>query len=161
MLSNTNSQSSISTLFIGADHGGYELKEALKEWLTQSFQEVVDCGAFTHDPKDDYPLFAAEVAKKVASTANSVGILLCRSGGGMTIAANKIKGVRAVEIFNQAAAAHAREHNHANVVTLGGDYLTLQQAKEVLDLFLNTAPSQDQRHLRRIKQIHQLEKDPS
>lgn len=153
----TDSNPTITTIFIGADHGGYKLKEKLKQWLEQFSQELVDCGAFTHDPKDDYPLFAAEVANKVASGAGSAGILLCRSGGGMTIAANKIKGVRAVEIFDRATAAHAREHNHANVVALGGDYLDLSEAKEVLDSFFKARPSQDERHLRRIEQIKQLE----
>jgi ribose 5-phosphate isomerase B len=148
-------------IYIGADHGGFQFKEELKLWLEQFASEVIDCGAHVHDPKDDYPLFAAEVAKKVASSVDSLGVLLCRSGGGMTIAANKIDGIRAVEVFDDASASHAREHNHANVVTLGGDYLTLNQVKSALKSYLLTTPSSEERHLRRIQQIHQLEQKNS
>lgn len=157
MAQNTNASAKTLAIYVGADHGGFQLKEELKQWLNQFAQEIIDCGAFDLNPKDDYPLFAAEVAKKVASENNSVGILLCRSGGGMTIVANKINGIRAVEVFDESSAGHAREHNHANVITLGGDYLSLDQAKKALESFFTTTPSTDERHLRRIKQIHQLE----
>ncbi|KUK79423.1 MAG: Uncharacterized protein XD95_0407 [Microgenomates bacterium 39_7] len=151
------SNSNLSIIFIGADHGGFHLKEKLKKWLKEFANEIVDCGAFDLDPTDDYPLFAAKVAQNVVSEKNSLGILLCRSGGGMTIAANKIKGIRAVEVFSEKTAAHAREHNHANVITLGADYLNFDETKIIIKAFINSVPSEDERHLRRIKQIEQLE----
>ncbi len=154
---NKNTQQLPSTIFLGADHGGFELKEQLKKWLEQIGAKVVDCGAFELDSTDDYPLFAAQVAQKVASNSDSLGMLICRSGGGMTIAANKIRGIRAVEVFDVRSAVHAREHNHANVISLGGDYLKYREAQSVIQAFIDTQPSNDQRHLRRIDQIKQLE----
>jgi len=146
------------TIYLGADHGGFELKELLKKWLISESFEVKDMGAKHLDPQDDYPQYAAAVAKAVAKQENACGILLCRSGGGMTIAANKISGIRAVELFDEKSAKHAREHNHANVITIGADWQDLSSAKNIITEFFNTAPSQDERHLRRIQQISQLER---
>ncbi len=146
------------TIFLGADHGGFELKELLKKWLTTEGCRVMDMGAKNLDPQDDYPQYAVAVAKAVAKQNNAYGILLCRSGGGMTISANKIGGIRAVELFDEKSAKHAREHNHANVITIGADWQDFSSAKKIISEFFNTSPSQDERHLRRIQQISQLEK---
>ena len=145
-------------IYLGADHGGFELKEQIKEWLISKGFEVNDMGAHTFDPLDDYPVFAAAVSNKVVDDVGSIGVLLCRSGGGMTITANKIGGIRAVELFDEKSAKHAREHNHANVITIGADWQDLSSAKRIITKFFNTSPSQDERHLRRIKQISDLEK---
>ncbi len=145
-------------IYLGADHGGFELKEALTKWLIEEGYLVKDMGATTFDPQDDYPQYAVAVAKAVSQHTDSFGILLCRSGGGMTVAANKIDGIRAVELFDEKSAKHAREHNHANVITIGADWQNFSNAKNIISKFFNTLPSQDERHLRRIQQISQLEK---
>mgnify|MGYP000248983419 CR=1 FL=1 len=145
-------------IYLGADHGGFELKEQLKSWLEEIRYSVEDLGAFSYNPDDDYPEFASAVANKVATEGKAIGILICRSGGGMVITANKIYGIRAVELFDKKSAKHAREHNHANVITIGADWTDLNQAKEIITEFLNTEPSQEERHLRRLDQIAKLEK---
>jgi ribose 5-phosphate isomerase B len=157
--SKSNSSISIKTIAIGADHGGYQSKEQLCDWLKVQGYQVSDIGAHSYDPDDDYPLIAEALARAVAQRKAELGILLCRSGGGMSIAANKIKGIRAIEVFDQKSAAHAREHNHANVVTLSGDWLTLKQMQQILLSFFDAQPSTHERHIRRIEQISQLEKD--
>lgn len=150
-------------IFFGTDHGGFRLKEYLKHWLAeQSFSaefEVVDLGAFTLDPDDSYVPFAQAVAKQVQQDAKepesepvSFGILLCRTGGGMSIAANRYDGVRAVVCRNRGDALHARAHNNANVVVLEGDRVSPVQAEEILQTFLTT-PFEEGRHLARIRAI--------
>lgn len=146
------------TIYLGADHGGFELKELLKKWLISESFEVKDMGAQNLDPQDDYPQYAVAVAKSVAKQQNACGILLCRSGGGMTITANKVSGIRAVELFDEKSAKHAREHNHANIITIGADWQDFSSAKNIIVEFFNTSPSQDERHLRRIQQISELER---
>ncbi len=145
------------TIYLGADHGGYELKQTLKDWLDQAGYQVKDLGAYELDAEDDYPKFAAAVARAVSQNESSLGILICRSGGGMVIAANKIAGIRAVEVFNQVSAEHAKQHNHANVISLAADWMTAEEAKSIVKAFLKTSFSDEPRHQRRIKQIHSLE----
>lgn len=145
------------TIYLGADHGGYELKQTLKDWLAQAGYQTKDLGAHELDPKDDYPKFAAAVARAVSQDENGLGILICRSGGGMVIAANKIAGIRAVEVFNQVSAEHAKQHNHANVISLAADWMTENEAKAIVKAFLETEFTHEPRHQRRIEQIHALE----
>lgn len=145
------------TIYIGADHGGYELKEALKTWLTSRGDQVVDCGAATYDAEDDYPDFAQAVAKQVAANPDSRGILACRSSAGMVITANKIAGARAAAAFSPAQAEHARVHNDANIIALAGDELDLETAHKVVTTFLETPFSNAERHIRRLTKIRQLE----
>ncbi len=144
-------------IFLGADHGGFELKNKIKSWLTDQAYQVKDCGALEQDPQDDYPDFAFKVAQSVAKqqSANrpALGILFCRSGAGMSIAANKIKGVRAAETWDKQSATHAREHNHANVISLGADWLSFEQAQAIVQAFVEAQPDQSPRHLRRIEKI--------
>ena len=113
-------------IFLGADHGGFQFKEVLKNWLQDCGHEVIDCGADELDPTDDYPIIAEIVSRAVVAAEQEnqspVGILICRSGGGMVIAANKIAGIRAVEVFNENSARHAKEHNNANVISLAADW---------------------------------------
>lgn len=145
-------------IFLGADHGGFHLKEQLKSWLLASGQTVVDCGAATLVPDDDYPEYAAAVGRKVAESKNgAVGFLFCTSGGGVTIAANKISGIRAVELFDEKSTRHAREDNNANIGTFSGAWQSLDAVKLRVAEFLATPFSGAERHQRRIAQIKNLE----
>ncbi len=148
-------------IFLGADHGGFQSKEALKSWLQDCEHEVVDCGAYELDPTDDYPIMAETVSRAVSAdeqeSQSSVGILICRSGGGMVIAANKIAGIRAVEVFDESSARHAKEHNNANVISLAADWHDLDQLKKITQAFLETRFTQEERHQRRLQQISNLE----
>jgi ribose 5-phosphate isomerase B len=143
------------TVYLGADHGGFALKEHLKTWLLSVDSKVEDCGAFSLDPADDYPQFAQVVAHKVLEHAGSFGVLLCRSGGGMEIAANRFEGVRAVQCLNTDEAKHAREHNDANVLVLPADELDEKTAERVTQTFISTQFSNEERHKKRIEMIEQ------
>lgn len=144
-------------VYLGADHGGFALKEKIKQWLDEWGVEYKDLGAHELDPGDDYPDYAIRVAKHVAQDPDNRGILLCRSGGGMVIAANKIKGARAVEVFNERSAQHAREHNDANIMTLSGDWIEDEHASRALQVFLETEFSGEERHKRRLHKIQEIE----
>lgn len=153
------SQSPSQQIFLGSDHGGFQLKEEIKRWLLERGYQVKDLGANQLDPDDDYPLFAAKVARAVNHDNQAVGILFCRSGGGMTITANKLKGIRAVDVMNEVGAKHAKEHNNANIIALAADWISLDQAKKIVDTFLSTSFAYVTRHLRRIQQIAQIEQE--
>lgn len=145
-------------VFLGSDHGGFDLKNSAKKWLEQWGYEVEDLGAHSHDPVDDYPQYAFEVAEAVAAAPNqAVGLLFCRSGGGMAVAANKVPGAIAIEINSVTAAEHAKLHNNANIASLSADWLSEDQAKVIVKTFLVTAFSGDDRHTRRLAQIAQYE----
>ena len=157
-------------IFLGADHGGFALKEKAKQWLMEWGFDYQDCGAVTLNPEDDYPQLAFKVARRVAAITSSrvntsanktdlpaVGILFCRSSGGMIIAANKIRGIRAVGVNSLREVVHAREHNDANVISLAGDRLDEATAKTLLETFLKTNFTHQPRHVRRIKQIEEYE----
>lgn len=147
-------------IYLGADHGGFELKKKIKKWLDEWGYEYEDLGAHVNDPDDDYPQFAFAVAEAVAEDPEEhKGILGCRSAGGVVIAANKVKGVRAVASLNEESAEHSREHNDANVVGLSGDWLTDEEAKAILETWLDTSASPEKRHVRRRTQIAQYEED--
>ena len=122
---------------IGSDHGGYELKEELKKCLEEEGLEYKDYGAFSTD-RVDYPLVAKEVSNAVATNECERGILICRSGYGMAMVANKFKGVRSAPCFCTRAAEFSRLHNNTNVLSLGADYVTVDEAKEILKTWLNT-----------------------
>ncbi len=142
-------------IYIASDHGGFQLKETIKRLIKG---QVLDLGSSQLDPSDDYPQFAFRVAEKVSQEPNSIGLLFCRSGSGMAIAANKVKGIRAVDIYNQNIAKHAVTDNHANVFAFGADFLTEQEILTCISTILDTQPDQENRHLRRIKQISDYEK---
>jgi len=141
------------TIYLGTDHGGFSIKEFLKTELTAQGHTVTDCGAFTLDPTDDYPLYAQAVAKKVLADLGSFGILLCRSGGGMEIAANRFEGIRAVECRDNNEAVHARQHNNANVLVISADGAQQELAADIAQTFLSTPFTQKPRHVRRIQEI--------
>lgn len=143
------------TIYLGADHGGFSLKEFLKGELFKQGYTVEDCGAFTLDPVDDYPVYAQTVAKKVLSNPGSFGLLLCRSGAGMEITANRYEGIRAVECRDADEAIHARQHNDANIVVLSADEIDKERAEKIVKTFLETAFNSEERHIRRIEEIEQ------
>ena len=151
-------------IVLGADHGGFELKESMKKFLQEEGYEVEDAGNAKFDKDDDYVDFAEKVAGKVGGEGSEtgqrkvMGVLMCRSAAGMVIAANKVKGVRAVAAFDVKSARHSREHNDANVLALSGDWLSEEKAKEVLREWLETPYSNAERHTRRLRKILALEK---
>ena len=112
---------------IGADHGGYKLKEEIKKYLEEKGIEYTDIGTFSEE-RTDYPIYAEKVAKKIASGECDKGIIACRSGVGMAMVANKFKGIRAGSIHSELEAKFAKSDDDINVVTLGGDYLTVNEA---------------------------------
>lgn len=145
-------------IYIGSDHGGFQLKEQLKPWLVSQGHEVIDCGNTKLDPTDDYPDFAFPVADNVVQTPNSRGIVLCRSGGGVTIAANKIKGIRAVTAVNPVDIAHNRSYDDVNVVAISADYTGENEAKVLIKTFLDTPFDGGERFVRRLNKIKAREK---
>lgn len=144
-------------IYLGADHGGFELKEKIKSWLSEWNFEYEDCGALTLDPGDDYTDFAHEVALKVIQAPEqNKGVLLCRSGGGMVIAANRHLQSRAVFVSDERSAIHARKDNNANIISFAADWIDESTAKQSLFVFLQTPFSAKDRHVRRIRKIDQL-----
>lgn len=153
----TPTQVPFRRVYIGADHGGWQLKESLKPWLQGQGLVVHDQGAAALNPDDDYPDAAVAVARAVAADPAAVGILLCRSSAGMTMAANKIAGARAVSIFEPAAVLQARQHTDANVLSLAADDLDVARAQAIITPFLATPFSADERHQRRLAKIAAVE----
>ena len=148
-------------VYVASDHGGFKLKEELKKHLQERGDEVVDVGNTKLDPNDDYPDFILSLAEKVAlrqaQGKPAFGIVLGRSGNGEAIAANKVKGIRAALCLNEIMAQKAREHNDANVLSLGADYIDLETAKKVVETFLETPFSNAKRHARRLDKISSYE----
>lgn len=142
-------------LSIGSDHGGFEQKEQLRAWLEESGYEVVDRGCVSEESVD-YPDYAALVGQDVASGVAQFGVLVCGTGIGIGIAANKIKGIRAANVTTPQFAQLAREHNDANIVSLSGRFVDLEVNKQIVETFL-TAQHQGGRHSRRVAKIMQLE----
>mgnify|MGYP001615994641 FL=1 len=145
-------------VYIGADHGGFELKKKIFSWLQTAGYTVTDCGNSVFNAQDDYPTFAFAVSEAVAKDEKSKGVIICRSAAGAVIAANKVTQIRAVAVFDPKAALHARAHNDANVLGLSGDWTDANSAAEILKIFLATEFSKETRHARRIAQITAYEK---
>ena len=144
-------------IYVGSDHAGFKLKENLKPFLKRLGYSVEDVGNLVLDPKDDYPDFAFPLAKKVGRSKNK-GILFCGSSQGVCIAANKVKGVRAVAVNNAFDAKMSREHNDANVLCLSGWKTSQTTAKNILRTWLKTRFSSAKRHVRRVNKIKRFEK---
>lgn len=141
---------------LGADHGGYRLKESLRERLRAAGHEVTDFG--THDTSStDYPDYAARVARAVAAGEYERGVLICTTGVGMSIAANKVAGVRAALGVNEEEVRLTRAHNDANVLTLGARLVDEETAARLAEIFLET-PFDGGRHARRVDKIKALER---
>lgn len=140
---------------IGCDHGGIVLKPAIVEYLKTQGIEIADCG--TYDTEScDYPDYALAVADEVANGRADKGILLCGTGIGITIAANKVKGIRAAVVTEEFSAAACAEHNRANILGLGGRVVSAEKAVKLVDIWLNT-PFAGGRHQRRIDKIAEIE----
>lgn len=150
-------------IFIATDHGGFELKNNLKPFLTGLGHEVEDCGAFEFDKEDDYPDFITPCAEKVAATPGSMGIIIGGSGQGEAMAANRVKGARAAVYYGEpqrkqtdsegkeiGMITSTRDHNDANILSLGARFLTEEEIKGKIEEFLSTPFSDHSRHKRRI-----------
>ncbi|TBT82530.1 ribose-5-phosphate isomerase [Propioniciclava sinopodophylli] len=144
---------------IATDHAAFELKQYLVKELKALGYEVIDHGAATYDPQDDYPTFVLPAAEAVAADPDSLGIVLGGSGNGEQIAANKVKGIRAGLAYNTVMARLTREHNNANVLSLGGRMQSLAEALDMAKVFLETPFSEDPRHMRRIAMLDAYEEE--
>lgn len=144
-------------IFIGADHNGFRLKEHIEHYLRSLGHEVKDLSGNKLDPHDDFPLHAAKVANNVLAHTNSVGVLLCGSGQGVCIAANRFKGIRASLVWNETEARLSRSDDDANILCLAASQLTgLDDAKHLIDVWLKTPFEATNRYIRRIKQLDEL-----
>jgi ribose 5-phosphate isomerase B len=141
----------LRNIFLSSDHAGYKLKELIKIYLTKKKIKFYDLGPYS-DSKVDYPDYAHKVAKKVKTNKNNVGILVCGSGMGMNIAANRHKKIRAAQCFNLRSTKLSRLHNDANIITLGSRLLTNKNALNCVNTFLNTK-FEGGRHSTRIRKI--------
>ncbi len=140
---------------IGSDHAGFENKEKLKKTLDELGVEYEDCGTNSIESVD-YPVFAKKVAEKVASGEVEQGILVCGSGNGMQIAANKVRGIRAALAWNEETAKLARQHNDANILSLPARMVSDEEAAKIVKSFLN-AEFEGGRHARRVEEISEME----
>lgn len=146
----------INTIYIGSDHRGFNLKQEIIAYLQTLNLQVSDCGNTIHDPDDDYTDYALEVAKRVVSDNNSLGIVICGTGVGVSIVANKIPGARAALLDSIETTAIARAHNHINVLALSSA-LPVEDAPYIVGTFITTEPSYQERHIRRLSKIAELE----
>lgn len=146
---------------IATDHAGLELKNTLNEHLRGRGYEVIDHGAYEYHPEDDYPEFVIKAAEALVKDrqagVQALGVVFGGSGNGEQIAANKVHGVRAALVWNDATAQLAREHNDANIISIGARQHSEEEVLRLIDLFLTTAFSSEARHVRRIQQIADYE----
>jgi ribose 5-phosphate isomerase B len=143
---------------LGSDHAGLELKEHLLNWLADRGDEVVDHGPFVYDALDDYPVFCLRAAAAVADEEGSLGVVIGGSGNGEQMAANKVRGVRAALVWSEETAVLARQHNDANVISVGGRMHTLEDMTRFIEIFLTTPFTGEARHVRRIALLTDYEK---
>ncbi len=144
---------------IGGDHAAYEMQRALVEWLAAEGHEVVDHGPVDYDAEDDYPVYVLRAAEAVAADPGSLGVVLGGSGNGEQMAANKVKGIRAALCYTTELAQLAREHNDAQIISLGGRFHTQEQAQAMVKIFLETPFSGVERHERRLAMVSDYEKN--
>jgi ribose 5-phosphate isomerase B len=137
-------------VYLGSDHGGYELKQFIIEHLRQGEHEPIDCGAYTYDAEDDYPAFCIAAALKTVADPGSLGIVLGGSGNGEQVAANKVPGARCALGWSTDTASLARQHNNARLIGIGGRMHTVEEALAIVDAFLSTPWSEEPRHQRRV-----------
>ena len=152
-------------IHIATDHAGLEFSTRLQEYLTSAGHEVVDHGPVEYDPVDDYPAFCIRAAQAVvadeAAGVEALGVVFGGSGNGEQIAANKVAGIRAALVWNLSTAELAREHNNANVIAIGARQHTFDEVTSFIDRFVGTPFPGDERHVRRIRQIADFERDGS
>lgn len=143
-------------VYIGSDHAGYAMKEVIQAHLKEQGHDVLDLGVFEEVNSADYPDTAREVGEKVMENEGSKGVLVCGTGIGMSIAANKVKGIRAAVAHDETTAKAASQHNNANVITFGQRVVGNDVAKDIVDTFLST-PFEGGRHERRVNKITDIE----
>jgi ribose 5-phosphate isomerase B len=145
----------IMNIHIASDHAGFDMKELLKQYLINNHHQVTDHGAFSYDADDDYPDYITPCAQAVAGDTQSLGIILGGSGQGEQITANKVPGIRTIEYYggNLEIVKLGREHNDANILSLGARFMSADEALTAVELFLSTDFSGDERHMRRINKI--------
>jgi ribose 5-phosphate isomerase B len=143
-------------IYIAADHRGFRLKEEIKKWLETELYEFRDLGAYEYDKEDDYPLYAIKIGETVIKE-NTRGILICGSGAGASIAANKVRGIRAGLCTSVRQAASARSDDNINLLCLSADWVSVEDNQKITDTFLKTPFSSEERHIRRINQIKDYE----
>ena len=144
-------------VYLGSDHAGFELKAGLVQWLSQAGHEPVDCGPSSYVPDDDYPVYVMRAAAAAVGDPGSLGIVIGGSGNGEQMAANKIRGVRAALAWSDETARLARLHNNANVLSLGAREYSIEDAVGFAKVFVETAFSEEPRHVRRLKMIAEYE----
>ena len=142
---------------IGADHAGYELKQELKEFLSSQGHQVEDVGAHALEPTDDYPDFTSVLAERVASRDAERGIMVCGSGVGASVAANKVKGIRASVCHDTYSAHQGVEHDDMNVLCLGARVVGGELARELANAFVAASYTGDERHQRRLGKVLDME----
>ena len=142
---------------LGTDHAGLDLKQHLVQWLTDHGHEPVDHGAFVYDAVDDYPVFCLRAAAGVVADPGSLGVVIGGSGNGEQIAANKVTGVRAALVWSEETAVLARQHNDANVISIGGRMHTVAEMTRFIGIFLRTDFTGEERHARRIGMLADYE----
>lgn len=146
-----NRKSDMMKIGIANDHGGVEVKRELVKYLVLQGYHVTNYGTDTEDPVD-YPIYAFKIGEAIKNSEINIGILICKSGIGMSIAANKIKGVRCAKIETKEDAVVTREHNHSNVIALSAK-TPVEELKEIVRCFIETEYSNDERHVRRVQMI--------
>jgi len=144
-------------VYLGSDHAGFELKQHLVAWLAKAGHEPVDCGPHIYDAEDDYPPFVLRAAERTAADPDALGVVIGGSGNGEAIAANKVKGVRAALAWSEETASLGREHNNANVISVGARMHSVEEATRFVEVFLGTAYSEAERHSRRIAMLSEYE----
>lgn len=145
-------------VYFACDHRGFALKEVLKAFLAEQGYVAEDVGAFVYNKDDDYVDFARLAVEKIAQNPEEhKGILICGSGHGMDMAANKYKGIRAALCLNTSVAVQSREHENANVLVLASDLVSLDLAKEIVSAWLNTTFTGEERNVRRLKKVGDIE----
>ncbi|MCV7412058.1 ribose-5-phosphate isomerase [Mycobacterium florentinum] len=145
-------------VYLGSDHAGFELKQAIVEHLKKTGHEPIDCGAFTYDAEDDYPAFCIDAAIRTVADPDSLGIVIGGSGNGEQIAANKVPGARCALAWSVETASLARQHNNAQLIGIGGRMHTVAEALTFVDAFLTTPWSKAERHQRRIDILDEYER---
>jgi len=145
-------------VYLASDHAGFELKARIIDHLTGAGAETVDCGATSFDPLDDYPPFCIDAARRVVADPGSLGVVVGGSGNGEQIAANKVRGCRAALAWSVQTAQLAREHNDAQVIGIGARRHTVQEALAIVDAFVATPFSGEERHVRRIAMLAEYER---
>lgn len=145
-------------IFLGADHGGFTFKEKIKKFLDELKIEYQDLGNLEFYPGDDFPDYALKVAKKVAE-AGEKGVLICTNGLGMCMVANKVKGIRAVNVTTEKVAEQAREHLDSNILCIGAHVVSFKNVKKIIKTWLGTEFFKKDKYIRRLEKLKQIEKE--